>query len=170
MKTKFTFFVKALPVWVLGLFLMTAAQASGVKIGHVSSAKIMQEATAVKDADAKIKKEFTHRDRDLKAMLDKLKAKAAKLDKDFPILSKTDRIKRKQELMDMEKSLQEKRHAFRQDLAQRTNEERAAFSKQLEKAIKKVAAEEKLDLIIQDAFYHDPKIDVTDKVLKELNN
>ena len=169
MKAKFSFFSKAILIMALGIFSVTATQAEEIKIGHVSSARIMQEADAVKEADAKIKKEFKKRDKELTAMLEKLKEKAAKYDKEAPLLSKTERAKRQQELVSMDKALKEKRHDFRQDLSQRTNEERAAFGKELEKAIEKVAKEEKLDLIIQDAFYHNPKIDVTDKVLKELN-
>jgi outer membrane protein len=39
---------------------------------------------------------------------------------------------------------------------------------QINKVIRKMAEAEKYDLILQDAVYRSPRIDVTDKVLKAL--
>ncbi len=170
MKSRMTSIYKTAAIVALGLLSFSGVQAEELRIGHVSSARIMREASAVKSADAKIKKEFSKREKELVAMADRLKAKVAKLEKDMPVLAESDRAKRQGELAELDRELQQKHRAFRQDLAQKRNEESAAFSKQLEKAIKKVVAAEKLDLIVQDALYHNPKIDVTEKVLEELNN
>ncbi|RJX32611.1 MAG: OmpH family outer membrane protein [Oxalobacter sp.] len=170
LKSKIISTTRIIVVLTLGLFSTAVLHAESLRIGHVSSARVMREAVPAKEADAKIKKEFSKREKELMAMSKKLKDKAAKFEKDAPVLTDSDRTKRQKELVEMDQALQQKHKAFRQDLAQRRNEEGAAFGKQLQAAIKKIALAEKLDIIVQDALYYDPKIDVTNKVLEELNN
>ena len=133
-------------------------------------ARIMRESSIVKTVDAKLKKELSKREKELGAIAEKLKKKAAKLDKDMPVLAESERTTRQRELAELEQEWKQKRQNVRQDMSQRQSEESAAFSKQLNAALKKVADAEKLDIVIQDAAYFNPKIDVTDKVLAELNN
>jgi len=53
-------------------------------------------------------------------------------------------------------------------LSLRQNEEMAAIYESVNKVIKKVAETDKFDLIVQEAVYFSPKIDITDKVIKAL--
>lgn len=165
-----TAFSKIAAIMAFGVSSLSVAHAEELRIGHVSMNKIMRESQQSKAADAKLKKESSKREKELASMLDKLKKKAAKFEKDAPVLADSERAKRQQELADLDRDLKQKGQAARQELAQMQNEELAAFSKQLEQAVKKVAAAEKLDLIVQDATYVNPKLDVTAKVLEELNN
>ncbi|HEY6772391.1 MAG TPA: OmpH family outer membrane protein, partial [Oxalicibacterium sp.] len=54
------------------------------------------------------------------------------------------------------------------DLNQRRNEETAAAIDRTNKVIKQIAEAEKYDIILQEAAYVSPRIDITDKVLKAL--
>jgi hypothetical protein len=92
------------------------------------------------------------------------------LDKDATVLSESDRIKRQRELSDLDKDLQRKQREFREDLNQRRNEELAAVVDRTNKVIKQIAEAEKYDIVFQEAVYASPRIDITDKVLKALNN
>ena len=58
---------------------------------------------------------------------------------------------------------------FREDLNQRRNEELAAVVEKANRVIRQIASEEKLDIVIQDAVYANPRIDITDKVIKALD-
>ena len=57
---------------------------------------------------------------------------------------------------------------FREDLNLRKNEELAQVLERANKVIAEIAEKEKYDLILQEAVYRSPRIDITDKVLKAL--
>lgn len=166
LRTISTFKVAALIA--LGLFSFAGAQAQETRVGHVSSDRIMRESSPAKAAEAKIEQEFSGRKQDLVKMAERLKGLAAKLDKEAAVLKESDRVKRQRELAELDQDFQRKELAFRQDLNQRRNEEIAAVVTSAQKAIKKIAETEKYDLILQDAIFVSPRVDITDKVLKAL--
>ena len=100
----------------------------------------------------------------------RLKAMGEKLDKDMPVLSESQRIKRQRELADMSQDFQRKSRAYREDLMQRRNEEIAKVFDRVNTEINKIAKAGKYDLIVQDAVYISPRVDITEQVLKALNN
>ena len=53
---------------------------------------------------------------------------------------------------------------------QRRNEEIAKVFDRVNKEINKIAKDGKYDLIVQDAVYISPRVDITEQVLKALNN
>jgi len=142
------------------------ALADQLKIGYVSAERILRDSAPAKAAEQKLSQEFAKRGKDLQDMDSKLKATADKLDKDSPILSDAERSKRQHELQDMDREFQRKRREFQEDLNQRKNEE---FQNLLERA-PKIVEQEKFDLILQDALYVGPQIDITDKVLRALDS
>jgi outer membrane protein len=143
--------------------------AQELKIGIVQSERIMREAPQIKAAEAKIEQEFSKRGKELEDTAARLKAMSEKLDKDGAILSESDRIKRQRDLVELDKDFQRKRQIFREDLAQRKNEELSVVLEKVNKVIKQIAENEKYDLVLQEAIYFSPRIDMTDKVLKALN-
>lgn len=146
------------------------AQDGGAKIGFVSTERIFREAAPAKSASAKIEQEFSRRDKELQDMSARLKSMSDKLDKDAAVLSDSDRIKRQRELADLDKDFQRKQREFREDLNQRRNEELATVLERTNKVIRQIAEAEKFDIVFQEAVYVSPRIDITDKVLKALNN
>ena len=79
------------------------------------------------------------------------------------------RAKRQRELFELDKELQRRQREFREDLNQRTNEERTAISDKATKIIKQLAQVEGFDIVLQDAVWANPRIDITEKVLKALD-
>jgi outer membrane protein len=142
----------------------------GSKIGFVSTERIFREATPAKTASAKIEQEFSRRDKELQELAARLKGMSEKLDKDAAVLSESDRLKRQRELGDLDKDFQRKQREFREDLNQRRNEELAVVLERTNKVIKQIAEAEKYDIVFQEAVYASPRIDITDKVLRALNN
>ncbi|WP_338849845.1 OmpH family outer membrane protein [Massilia sp. W12] len=149
-------------------FVTPAALAQELKIGFVRADRISESAPA-KAAIAKLEKEFSPRDKELQDMAARLKVMSDKLDKDMPVLSESERVRRQRELADLDKEIQRKNREFREDLAQRRNEEIAAVSERANKVIKQIAEKEKYDLILQEAVHAGPRVDITDKVLSILN-
>ncbi|MBV6303604.1 OmpH family outer membrane protein [Candidimonas humi] len=147
----------------------TKAQAQGTKIGFVSTERILRDSKPAKAAQAKIEAEFKSRDTELQRLAANLRAQAQKLDKDAPVLSESDRIKRQRKLADMDADLQRKRREFQEDFNRRRNEEFSSIVEKADAAIKKIAESQGYDLIIQDAVTVSPRVDITDQVLKALN-
>lgn len=138
------------------------------KIAFVSTERIFREAAPAKAAQAKLEAEFAKRDRELQDMAARLKAQSDKLDKDAAVLSDSDRAKRQRDLSDLDKEFQRKQREFREDLNQRRNEELAVVLERTNKVIRQIADAEKYDIVFQEAVYASKRIDITDKVLKEL--
>lgn len=153
---------------VLGLCAQPAL--AELKIGYVSAERILRDSVPAKAAEAKLSQEFAKRGKDLQDMDTKLKATADKLDKDGPILSDAERTKRQHELQDMDREFQRRRREFQEDLNQRKNEEFQNLLERAQRIVKALAEQEKFDLILQDALYVGPQIDITDKVLHALDS
>ena len=85
-------------------------------------------------------------------------------------LSDIERRNKERELSNASIDLQRMQREFREDLNLRKNEELAGVLERANKAIQTIAVSEKYDLILQEAVYRNPKIDITDKVLKYLAN
>ena len=145
------------------------AQAQELKIGYVNSDRVLRDATPAKAAQSKLETEFSKREKDLADTANKLKAASDKLEKDAPTLGEAERNRRQRELVDQDRELQRKRREFQEDLSQRKNEELATVVERTNRVIKQIFETEKYDLILQEAVFWSPKVDITDKVIKALN-
>ena len=146
-----------------------SAHAEEVKIGYVNSDRVLREAIPAKTAQAKLEAEFAKRDKDMADLAGKLKANSEKLEKEAPTLSESERSRRQRDLVEQDREFQRKRREFQEDLTQRKNEELSAVVDRANKVIKQIFDSEKYDLIIQEAVFAGPRIDITDKVIKALN-
>ena len=154
---------------MMAVSLPLYAQSQEVKIGFVSTERIFRDAAPAKAATAKLEQEFSKREKDLQELASRVKSSAEKLDKDAPVLTDGDKMKRQRELTEMDKDFQRRQREFREDLNQRRNEELAIVLERANKVIKQIAEAEKYDIVFQEAVYSSPRIDITDKVLKALN-
>ena len=144
------------------------AQAQGTKIGFVSTERILRDSRPAKAAQSKIENEFKKRDEELQRLANTLRSEVQKFDKDAPVLSESERIKRQRQLADLDSDLQRKRREFQEDFNRRRNGEFSAIVEKADQAIKAIAEQQGYDLIIQDAVTVSPRVDITDQVLKAL--
>lgn len=145
------------------------AQAQELKIGYVNADRVLRDAAPAKAAQAKLEAEFGKREKEVAELAGKLKSAGEKLDKDAPTLSEAERTRRQRELVEQDREFQRRRREFQEDLTQRKNEELASVVERANKVMKQIFDTEKYDLIIQEAVFAGPKIDITDKVIKALN-
>ena len=163
-----SYFVKALATSVI-VGASFGALAEDLKIGYVNSDRVLRDATPAKAAQAKLEAEFSKRDKEMAEIASKIKSASEKLEKDAPTLSEAERSRRQRELVDQDREFQRKRREFQEDLTQRKNEELSVVVERANKVIKQIFESEKYDLIIQEAVFAGPRIDITDKVVKALN-
>jgi outer membrane protein len=146
------------------------AHAQELKIGVVNSDRILRDSAPARAAMQKLEAEFSKRDKDLQEVGARLKSSADRFEKDAPVMTETDRSRRQRELADMDREYQRKQREFREDFNQRRNEELQALLERTNRIIRQMAEQEKYDLILQEAVYFNPRIDITEKVLRALNN
>jgi outer membrane protein len=144
------------------------AQTPDARIAAVNSDRILRESVPAKAAQVKLEQEFSKRDHDLQDMAKRLKIVSDALDKNGASLSNTERAARQRDLAQLDADFQRKQREFREDLNQRRNEELAAVLDKANKVIKQIAEQQHYDLIVQEAVYVSPRIDITDQVLKLL--
>ena len=140
-----------------------------LKIGYVNSERLLREAAPAKAAQARLEGEFGKREKDLADQGARLKAAAEKLDKEAPTLSESERGRRQRELVEQDRDLQRKRREFQEDLTVRKNEELSGVIERANRVIRQIAEQEKFDLILQEAIFAGPRVDITEKVIKVLN-
>ena len=146
------------------------ASSPAARIGFVRTERILRESNAAKAAQQKIERDFSKRDKELGDMQNRLKSLSDRYDKDAAVMSEAERTRRQREIADMDKDFQRRQREFREDLNQRRNEDLAIVLERANNAIKQIAEEEKFDLILQEAVYVGPRIDITDRVVKALNS
>ena len=151
-----------------GCGLAVQAQAAEIKIGFIDADRINRESAPAERATKKLEKEFAPREQELRRMESQIKSLQGQLEKDGLTMSESDRRSKEQELGRQTREFQRLQREFREDLNLRRNEELAALFERANKVIKQIAEGEKFDLILQEAVYRSPRIDITDKVLKAL--
>ena len=156
---------------ILAACLLASAPVSAeVKIGFVNSQRILSDAPQATKAKKKIEKEFEKRDQELQKVAKQLQTLQEGMEKNSVTMSETDRRNKEREFNDLNRDFQRKQREFREDLNLRQNEEMATIFERVNKVIKSIAESEKFDIIFQEAVYANPRIDITDRVIKTLGD
>lgn len=155
---------------LVGLLLSAAAsaQSNEFRVGFVSTERLFREAAPAVRALKKLEKEFQPRDQELQKMAKQTKDLQSQLEKDGLTMAEGERRAKEADLGRLNRDLQRLQREFREDLNLRKNEELAQVLERANKVIQEIAEKEKFDLILQEAVYRSPRIDITDKVLKAL--
>jgi outer membrane protein len=159
-------FASALTAAILSL--ASASVLAQAKIGFVNSERILRESAPAQRADKKLEAEFSAKDKELASLGRRLQEESQKFEKDNQVLNETQRNQRQRQLQEMDRDFQRKQREFREDLNQRRNEEFSSVLQAANKVLRDIATKENFDAIFQDATYVNPKLDITDRVLKAL--
>jgi outer membrane protein len=117
-----------------------------------------------------LEKEFEKREQELQKTAKQLQGMQEAMEKNSVTMAEGERKNKEREFNDLNREFQRKQREFREDLNQRRNEELASVIERANKAIKQIAEAEKYDIIFQDAVYANPRIDITEKVIKALSD
>ncbi|MFA6902362.1 MAG: OmpH family outer membrane protein [Gallionellaceae bacterium] len=155
---------------ILFVFVFSVCQADDFRIGVVDTERILRESAPAVQAEKKIEKEFELRDQEMKKISRQAREIQMYFDKEGMTLLDAEHRSKERELANLNVTLQRMQREFREDLNLRKNEELALVLARANKAIKAIAESERYDLILQEAVYRNPKIDITDKVLQYLSS
>lgn len=145
-----------------------AVQAADIKIGLVNTEVILRDSPAAQAASKKLEQEFSKREKDINAAGQRLKSDIERFEKNAGTMNEQERVRKQRDLAERDRDFQRRQRELREDFNQRRNEELQKLLRQANTVIKNLAQKQKYDLILQEAIYVDPKLDITDQVLKEL--
>lgn len=164
--------LKRLILNTMAIAALAAAQvslAAELKIGFVDQERITRESAPADRASKQLEKEFAPRAQEMQRREAQIKTMQGQLEKDAMTMSESDRRSKEQELGRLTLDFQRMQREYREDLNLRRNQELGALFERANRVIKQIAEAEKYDLILQEAVYRNPRIDITDRVLKALS-
>ena len=139
------------------------------RIGFVNTDRMLREAAPAKTAQTKLEQEFSRREKEIDDAGATLKTASERFEREAPTLSESQRQNRQRQLMDQDREFQRKRREFQEDLNSRKQEELQQILDRANRIVRQLAESEKFDAIFQEAVYINPRLDITDKVIKALN-
>jgi outer membrane protein len=140
------------------------------KIGVVQIERIVRDSAPAMRAQKKLEAEFAKREGELKKVADQLKRMQDELEKEGVTMSETQRRNKERDFGEQSRDFQRKQREYQEDVNVRRNEELAQVIEQANRIIRQIANDEKYDIILQEAAYANPRIDITDKVIKALES
>jgi outer membrane protein len=161
-------FSRTLGVAMLATLMSISPAWAEAKLGFVDMQRLFDQAPIAVKANKKLTSEFAKRELELQKMGKQIKSQQDALEKNGASLTDNERRTRERELNDLSREFQRKQREFREDLDVRRNEAMAVVLERANKALRQIAESEKYDLIVQDAVYFSPRIDITDKIIKAL--
>ena len=141
-----------------------------LKIGFVDQERITRESAPADRASKQLEKEFAPRAQEIQRREGQIKTLQGQLEKDALTMSESDRRAKEQELGRLTLDFQRMQREYREDLNLRRNQELGALFERANRVIRQIAEAEKYDLVLQEAVYRNPRIDITDRVLKALSD
>jgi len=156
-------------LWAASIFMLALCLPAGAqdfRVGVVDTERVLRESAPALKAEKRIEQEFKTRDAEIKALSKQIKDIQTLLEKEGVTLSESERRNKERELANLNMNMQRTQREFNEDLNLRKHEELSIVLEIANKAIKAIAESEKYDLILQEKVYHNPKIDITEKVLQ----
>ena len=157
---------------IAGLLMLGSSQMvlADLKIGFVNTERVFREAAPAQRALKALEKEFAPRAQELQALAKQIREMQADLDKNGMTLKDSDRRAKERDIEAMNRDFQRRNREFREDQNMRSGQEMASIQERANKVIQQIADADKFDLILQEAVFVSPRIDITDKVLKSLSD
>lgn len=164
--------MKAFTRILLLILLMSVATLSsaGTKVGYVQMKVIMQSQQSLNIGN-KLMAEFKPRNAELEKYKKQIAEKEVALEKEAPNLSQKEYAARRQEIDYQKIDLDRKKTRQHEDFVMRKQEELNNFQNNVNATVTAIGQAEGYDLILYNTGgYIGPRVDITDKVLKQLKN
>jgi outer membrane protein len=155
-------------VVLLVMALTGPVQAQDIKIGYVDARRLIDEAPQGKDEIQLLENDYSEKNRELKARIDKFNVDEDELKKNAVVMSSEEVTARTEELRQTQRTLQRDQQIYNEDYTRSRNQGLARLEKLISEVIIQLAQQEKVDLVLQQVVYASPQIDMTDRVLEEL--
>lgn len=156
----------------LGVALVTSASVQAASdIAVVNMGSLFQQVAQSTGVSNTLENEFKGRASELQSMETSLQTKMQRLQRDGSTMKAADRTKLEKQVMADREAFAGKAQAFEQDRNRRSSEERAKLVTRIQAAVKKVADDKRLDLVVDAstvAYTGKDVSDITSDVLKQV--
>lgn len=164
--------MKRSAIVVLSAVLLSgvAAMASSaeLKIGVVNIQKLAQESPQGKAAREALNAEFEPKQKELQTKFNALKAREEKLNKDAATMTEVQKTAAEKELQNGVRELQLQQASFQEALNDAQQEANGRIGRALDDEVKTFARANGYDMILPEALYVAPAMDVTEAILQAL--
>ncbi len=160
----------ALTTAVLGLgFAATTVSAQDLRIGVVNMERILRDSQSAAQASERLNTEGQRRQEEIDALTKRFKQRLERFEQGAPDMTESERVAERRELAEMERDVARRSREARDEFNQRRNEEVLLLQSRAGRVIQQIAEKEKFDLVLYEFFYASPKVDITERVMKELD-
>ena len=146
----------------------TLSAAQEVRIGFIDTRRIETESVPFQRALEAMKKEFAPREQQLLEMQKQINADKDRFEKERDKLPPDQLQNRANALQNAMRKSDQMTLALSEDIERRRREILGKLFSEATAAVKAVAEAGKFDIVLQQATYVRPSVDITDQVLKEL--
>jgi outer membrane protein len=169
MYAKSTITARAAVAAALFLAALGSAAAADVKIAIVRGADLMRSSSLEKNANATLSGQFSKRRSDLDAQEQKFQDDVAKYQRDRDTMSVDQQTKMEKDLNNRKIDLGHDEQEFQKDVDAKRRQLAADIQQRVQNAVAQVAKERGFDLVLDNALYAAPALDITNDVVKRLN-
>lgn len=153
----------------LGVLTGTAAAAE-LKIGVVNIPRLMEQAPQAEAASKQLEKRFGPREAELISEREAIRKLEEQLKRDAAVMSAAQRSELEKEIRQRSREFKRASDDFKEDLNIARNEELGKLQRLIIKAIVEISERDNYDLVLTDnVIYASKRVDLTDQVLKRLN-
>jgi len=159
--------------WVFIVFFFLLGwvhQAQAEKIAYVDAKRLIDEAPQGKDEVKNLEDKFGERSRELRARFELFRSNKADLEKNAVLMSNDEVENKTRELRQLQRDLERAQREYNEDYADSRNAGLVRLESLISKVIIEIARRDEIDLVLQQAVYASGRIDLTDKVLEELQS
>jgi outer membrane protein len=153
---------------LLVIALVSPAPLVAQSLAYVDARRLIDEAPQGKAEIKSLEEQFSERNRDLKGRIDEFELRETELKKNAVLMSSDELQQKTTELRDIQRTLQREQQVFNEDYTRSRNQGLAKLEKLISEVIIKIAVDEEIDLVVQNAVYASQGIDLTPRVLEEL--
>jgi outer membrane protein len=159
----------ALVVLAAAALPVGAVQAQ-VRIGVVNVPRLLQEAPQRQAVSQALESEFAGRLRDLENLQRDLRSREDKLQREGSAMGDAERRGAEKALRDGQRELARKRNEYTEDLNIRRTEALSQLQRTVLQEVQNYAKSAGLDVVVADALYASPAVDITSQVLSALQS
>ena len=145
------------------------AAGTSLKIGVVNMERILREAKLAVQASDRLNAEGQRRQEEIEALSRRFKSRLERFEKNAPDMDESSRVQERRALAEMERDVTRRTREAREEFNQRRNEEVLFLQSRAARIVQEIAKKDKFDLVLYEYFYASDRVDLTRRVIEELD-
>ncbi len=146
-----------------------SAVAGDLKVAYFNFERILTSSLSAQVASERLNEEAKRRQTEVDQVTQRFKQRYEAFQKNAATMSDMERLNEQRQLAEMERDVTRRATETRDEMNQRRNEEVMLLQNRAAQVVKKLAQDEKYDLVLSDAFFASDRVDITERVIKLLD-